>query len=112
MKNFIKPNTDFLPITDKQRKVFKIVSLVLVVLLFSLYWYLTHKEPEVTKTVPQRPTPDMNREPESPTAYAQVDSLNTLSTSDDLGAIEADLESTNLESLTQDLNAIEAELKN
>ena len=51
-----------------------------------------------------------NNEPETPRAEADQQILETLSPSDDLGAIEADLNSTNLDSIDGDLNTIDAEL--
>jgi hypothetical protein len=52
----------------------------------------------------------LNNEPETPRAVADAEILSTLSPSDDLGAIEADLMSTNLDSIESDLTAIDAEL--
>ncbi len=83
---------------------------IIIILIVEIFWYLASHKPEITEEIPLRPTADTNQEPESATAYAQVDSLNTMSTSDELGAIEADLESTNLDSLTREMNAIQAEL--
>lgn len=106
MQNYITKIKDFF---SKRKAIFIIVILILI---GGVYWYIQTHKPEIVTTIPLRPTPEMNKEPESPTAYAQVDSLNTMSTSDELGAIEADLESTNLDSLTREFNAIEAELGN
>lgn len=106
MQNYITKIKDF---SIKRKAIFIIVILILI---GGVYWYIQTHKPEIVTTIPTRPTPEMNKEPESPTAYAQVDSLNTMSTSDELGAIEADLESTNLDSLTREFNAIEAELGN
>lgn len=106
MQNYIIKIKDFF---IKRKIVFIIVILILI---SGIYWYIQTHKPEVVTVTPVRPTPEMNKEPESPTAYAQVDSLNVISTSDELGAIEADLESANLDSLTREFNAIEAELEN
>lgn len=105
MKNYITKIKDLFI----RRKVVTIV--VVSILVSGIYWYIQTHKPEIITTIPTRPTPEMNKEPESSTAYAQVDSLNTMSTSDELGVIEADLESTNLDSLTREFNAIEAELE-
>lgn len=51
-----------------------------------------------------------NNEPETVRADADVQILETVSTSDTIEAIEADIESTNLDSLENELNMIEAEL--
>ncbi len=105
-------NPDLNPTTIKRyRQVVRIVLVTFVLLIiWSIYWIFIKDKTEISTPIPLRPTPETNREPESPTAYAQVGSLNTLSTSDELGAIEADLESTNLDSLLLEINAIEAEL--
>lgn len=51
-----------------------------------------------------------NNEPETPRAIVDTQILETLSPSDDLGAIEADLNSTNLDSIDADMTTIDAEL--
>ena len=51
-----------------------------------------------------------NNEPETPRAIADQQISETLSPSDELDAIDADLGSTNFDSLDTDLNTIEAEL--
>jgi hypothetical protein len=75
------------------------------------YWYFMVMPPTPAPTVPLRPTPEMNNEPESTTAEAQAESLGVVSTSDEIDALEADLESTNLGSLDAELSAIEAEME-
>ncbi len=50
-----------------------------------------------------------NNEPETPRAEADAQILETVSTSDELDAINADLESTNLDSIDSDLQAIDNE---
>lgn len=106
------PNPDLNPVTIKKyRQIVRVIIAVLILLvIWSIYWLFIKEKEEIATPIPLRPTPEMNKEPESPTAYAQVDSLNTISTSDELGAIEADLESTNLDSLLFETIAIEAEL--
>lgn len=51
-----------------------------------------------------------NNEPETPRAQADAQILNTVSSSDSLGALEADIMSTNLDSLDAELTAMENEL--
>ncbi len=90
-----------------------LLVLVLLTILGGLYyWYYTVMntpliEPE--KTI--RPTAEENNEPESTTAEARTDAMETVSTSDELDAIEADIESTNFTELDAEMNAIEAELE-
>ena len=55
-------------------------------------------------------TAEENNEPESTTADAQVQALETVSTSNEIEAIEADIESTDLDELDAELEAIDAEL--
>lgn len=54
-----------------------------------------------------RPTAEENNEPESTNAEADVQVFETLSTSDEISAIEADLDSTNTDTFDSDLTAIE-----
>lgn len=89
-----------------------ILVLALVVILAGLFfWYKSTQSIMEPLAVPTRPTAEMNQEPESTNAEAQVDSFGTLSTSDELGAIEADLESTDLSNLETELGQIDAELE-
>lgn len=87
---------------------------ILVLLLAGLYlWSTTLNNIAPVETTPvTRPTTEENNEPESTKAEAEVETLEVLSTSDELGAIEADLESTDLDALDTELNAIDAELEN
>lgn len=75
------------------------------------YWYKSQQVAPTTTPPPLRPTLETNREPETPTATAQVESFGALSTSDEITTIEADLESTNLDTLDSELNDINAELR-
>lgn len=89
-----------------------IMFLALVVILAGLfYWYYTSTQTPVTTPEPTRPTLETNKEPETTTATAQVESYGAMSTSDELTAVEADLESTNLDSLDAELNQIDTELE-
>lgn len=90
-----------------------IIALVvaLVVVAGGLYYAWTLSQNVAPPPVDQtRPTLETNREPETPTATAQIESMSALSTSDELVAIEADLEATPLDNLDAELLKIEAEL--
>jgi hypothetical protein len=88
-----------------------LVILLLVVLAGLYYWQQLLTTAPLVPSASLRPTAEQNQEPESTTARAQTDSISTLSTSDELNAIEADLGSTNLNSLDSELRAIDAELE-
>jgi len=76
------------------------------------YWYIMGSGAVAPAApLPLRPTLETNREPETVTATAQVESFTIMSTSDEIAAIEADLESTNLESLEGELLQIDQELE-
>lgn len=97
-------------IKSTNRKLFLGIFLILLLLVSSFFWYkMSHKKISIVDA-PLRPTAAENNEPESTTAEAETESLNALSSSDELSAIEADLKSTNLDSLTSDLNQIDAVL--
>lgn len=86
--------------------------LALVVILVGIYfWYSSSQNQPVIAPSNERPTAEMNKEPETTTATAQVESFGAMSTSDEITAIEADIESTNLDSLEIELNQIDAELE-
>lgn len=90
-----------------------ILIVLLVLILGGLYlWGATlQNSPAPVQTTPVvRPTPEENNEPESTTADAQVQALETVSTSNEIEAIQADIESTNLDELDAELDAIDAEL--
>lgn len=90
-----------------------IIVLLVVLLIFiigGMYWWYTQMQNSAPLPVPTRPTAEQNNEPESTTAEAQVETMQAVSSSDEVGAIEADLESTNLDSLDAELQAIESEL--
>lgn len=82
-----------------------ILVMVLVIILGGLYLWggmLAEKEPVEQPLI-------VNNEPETTRATADAEILETLSPSDELEAIEADLTSTNLDSLDTDIPAIDAE---
>lgn len=91
--------------------IFGMVAALLVILIGLIYWYVTATVPTETAVEPLRPTAEMNQEPETTTATAQVESFGAMSTSDELTAIEADLESTGLDSLDAELTQIDTELE-
>jgi len=84
-----------------------VLIIMLVLILIGLYLWggiLSEEQAVIDET------PIVNNEPETPRAEADVQIYETLSPSDELEAIEADLDGTNLDTLDADLNAIEAEL--
>ena len=89
-----------------------VLIVLLVLILGGLYLWGTTLQGPVEKPEPAatRPTAEENNEPESTTADAQIQALETVSTSNEIEAIEADIESTNLDALDAELNAIDAEL--
>jgi flagellar basal body-associated protein FliL len=101
-------------ITIKDSKGAFIIILVvalLVILVGLFFWYKSTQTLLAPVDTPLRPTAEMNQEPETTTATAQVESFGALSTSDEIGAIEADLESTDLTNLEIELQQIDAELE-
>jgi cytoskeletal protein RodZ len=91
-----------------------ILGVLLMAILVGLFLWFTTMQENTEPTAPpapiERPTPEENNEPESTTAEAQTDNLETVSTSDEISAIESDIEATDIESLDAELEAIEAEL--
>ncbi|MFT5849475.1 MAG: hypothetical protein ACI9H6_000283 [Patiriisocius sp.] len=89
-----------------------VLIVILVLILGGLYlWGTSLTAPGVIETAPvERPTVEENNEPESTTAEAQVETMQAVSTSNEIEAIEADIESTDLDALDAELNAIDAEL--
>jgi len=98
--------------TKSHKLLLKIIVLIILfaILIYFFLVFLKEKPTPSTSIEKERPTRQINQEPESPTAYAQVDSLNTLNSSDEIWAIEADLESTDLSSFLLEIPAIENEL--
>jgi len=88
-----------------------LLFIILVVILGGLYyWYSIVKSTPIIQPTSNRPTAEQNNEPESTNAEAQTQALDVVSTSDELGAIEADVSSTNLDNLDAELNALDNEL--
>lgn len=101
-------------IAESQNKGTFIVILfaaLALILAGMFYWYKTASQIPASPLPSLRPTAEMNKEPETTTATAQVESFTVMSTSDELSTIEADLESTNLDSLEAELQQIEIELE-
>ncbi len=84
-----------------------ILVILLVLILTGLYLWggMLSQQSE-----PIQELPIVNNEPETPRAVADQAILETLSPSDELSAIEADLQSTNLDTIDSDLTPIDAEL--
>jgi biopolymer transport protein ExbB/TolQ len=89
-----------------------LLVLILAAILGGFYfWYtLVVKEAQLTVVPITRPTAAENNEPESTTAKARTQTMDVVSTSDELSAIKADISSTHLEDLDVEFPAIEAEL--
>lgn len=98
--------------TKKYKLSFKTILLIIIfiALIYFLFFFQKEKTTPNISLEKERPSRQINKEPESSTAYAQVDSLNTLNPSDEIWAIEADLESTDLSSFLLEIPAIESEL--
>lgn len=89
--------------------VIGILIVALVLILGGLYlWGSTLTTEDVT---PEPTSTRINREPETPRNDADIQALQTVSNSDELYAIEADLESTNLDTLEAELDIIESEME-
>lgn len=91
--------------------ILAVLIVVLILLLGALYlWSTMLAEPPIDTGAITRPTAEENNEPESTTAEANVQAIETVSTSDEITALEADIESTDLDEIDAELNAIESEL--
>lgn len=87
--------------------VLGILIVLLVIILGGLYlWGASLSKESALPTVPEI----INDEPETPRADADVQMLKTVSPSDELDAIEADLESTNLDILGTEIDTLDNEL--
>lgn len=84
-----------------------LLIVVIVILFGALYLWgsmlSTQDDPSLT--------PPLNNEPETPRAAADIQIFKTVSGSDEISAIEADLESTSLEQLDAELPLIENDLR-
>ncbi len=99
------------PLTKSKKLKYLLLFFLLILFLFA-WFFINNQKPTQNSAFSERerPTRQQNQEPESNTAYAQVDSLNTLNSSDEIWAIEADLDSTDLSSLLLEVPALETEL--
>ncbi len=99
-------------VTKNQGVVIAVLAIMLIALFAGLiYWYVVANREIPIAPTPSRPTYETNKEPESTNASAQVDGFGVVSTSDELGSIEADLESTNLDSLEAEMTQIDEEVR-
>ena len=91
-----------------------ILIVLLALVLAGLYAWSVYLQKEIPVVIEEpkveRPTDEENKEPESNNAKADVQAIQTVSTSDELSAIEADIESTNLLWTEIDIETFEAEL--
>lgn len=85
-----------------------VLIIMLVLILGGLYLWGAMIAQNENGALVERVIP--NNEPETPRATADGQIMGTVSSSDELGAIEADLASTNLDSLDAELNQVETEL--
>ncbi len=86
-----------------------VLIVVLVIMLGGLYLWGASLSQQETPQIERMPD-IVNNEPETPRANADVQMLRTVSSSDELDAIEADIESTNLNTLGSELDEIGREL--
>lgn len=87
------------------------ILVIVIVLIFSgLYlWGAMLGKESGTREFTPRTLP--NNEPETTRAVTDQDILKTMSSSNELDALYADIESTNLDSLDSELDQVEAELR-
>jgi hypothetical protein len=83
---------------------------VLVLILGGFYLWGSSLSSDIEIPIETQGEPFNNSEPETPRAAADAQIFETLSPSDEINAIEADLESTNLDSLGSELIVVEREL--
>ena len=86
-----------------------ILLILLVIVAVGLYLWgasLVEQKPVTTPIVENIP----NNEPETPRAEADMQIFGTLSPSNELSTIDADVSSTNLDSLGSDLKVLEQEV--
>jgi hypothetical protein len=116
----MEPDNNTIPVTKNETLMPESIAngpilILLVVLLLAVLggmyrWFVVLNKDVPTIMTSSRPTAAENKEPESTTARAQVEAYKTVSNSDEVPAIEADVEGTNLDSLDSELTAIDAEL--
>jgi flagellar basal body-associated protein FliL len=102
------PNTTTVTHDTKRTIALGVLIILLIVILGGLYLWgsLLVKQQGTDVTPTQTETVSI------PSADLDILRLNTMSSSDELGAIDADLESTDLESLDADIDLLEREVSN
>ena len=112
--NFIETEPETNKTSVMSLVLFGIILLLIGILGTLLWWGSTLLTPELDQTnntEALRPTPEENNEPESTTAEARVQALQTVSSSDEISAIEADLMSTTVGDIESELRAIDTLLQ-
>jgi len=109
------PESNLAPeVTEHHNRVGLVLGLLIVLLVLILgglyLWYSTAFQTLAPEPTVERFVPEMPNEPEMQNADAEVQKLNTVSTSNEIEAIEADIESTDLDQMDAELQAIDAEL--
>lgn len=105
-------NTDAQPEVSREPSVVNgPLLLLLAVLLIAIlggmyYWFGT-----LTTDTPVTSTIEENNEAENPNPEAQIEAVQTVSTSDEIAAIDADVEATNMDGMDAELQAIDAEFE-
>jgi len=95
------------PESSAGRMIIVMLVLLLIAILVGMYYWFSQL-PVKLSSVEELPMIEVNNEPES--SATETASQQTVSPSDEIATIEADLIATDLESLDAELNAIEAEL--
>ena len=103
---------DALKQTSRLGVILGMLIVFLILLLGGLYlWGASMQESSIDIDYgTHRPTIEQNNEPESATADAHAQALETVSTSNEIEAIEADIESTHIQGIDQEIEVIDAEL--
>jgi hypothetical protein len=87
-----------------------VLIVILVIILGGLYlWGASLTQAPTVDDITEAPID--NNEPETPRAVADTQMLKVVSSSDEIGAIEADIGSTNLDTLGSELDEIGRELQ-
>ena len=95
------------PESSAGRMIIVMLVLLLIAILVGMYYWFSQL-PVKLSSVEELPMIEVNNEPES--SATETASQQTVSPSDEIATIEADLIATDLESLDAELNAIEVEL--
>lgn len=95
-----------------------VIVILTTVLIGAVYWYWdtlfppSNIEVNMTEPMPETPTASTPEEPEPIQSDEKTMTNNELSTSDDLGDIEADLANTNVDNLDPEMSELEASFSN